>query len=48
MLGGVFMVIVMVLVIPVGVMLGGALWSAALSFLFPASPELTEPGGADE
>ena len=46
--GGVLMAIVMVLVIPVGVMLGGAVWSALLSLLFPSSPEMTEGGQADE
>jgi hypothetical protein len=40
--GGVLMAIVMVLVIPVGVMLTGAVWSAALGWF------LNEPADSSE
>jgi hypothetical protein len=40
--GGVLMAIVMVLVIPVGVMLTGAVWSAVLGWF------LNQPADADE
>ena len=31
--GGIVMVVIMILVLPVAVMLGGAIWSAVLGFL---------------
>jgi hypothetical protein len=40
--GGIVMVVLMILVLPVAVMLGGAIWSALMGFL------LTEHAGPGE
>jgi hypothetical protein len=47
MVSGVLIAIAMVLVIPVGVMLGGAVYSAVLGWCFPASAESSETGAAE-
>ena len=45
MAGGIVIGVVMVLLIPVGVMLGGAVWSALFGYL--ASEDAAERGGCD-
>ena len=42
MVGGVALVVVLVLAVPVGVMLGGALWSAVFGWVASASDEPAE------
>lgn len=42
MLGAVLVILAMVLVFPVAVMVGGAVWSALTGWLFSGEPE-TEP-----
>ena len=47
MAGGVLIAIAMILVIPIGVMFGGAIYSAVLGWCFPASAESAESGTAE-
>ena len=42
MVGGILLVLGMVLAVPVGVMLGGALWSAVFGWVSSASAEPAE------
>jgi hypothetical protein len=42
--GGIVMAVLMILILPVAVMLGGAIWSALMGFLLT---ENAEPGEAD-
>ena len=45
--GGIIMVIVMLLILPVAVMLGGAIWSALMGFLLVEDAE-TRAGAVQE
>lgn len=42
MVGGIVFAVAMVLVVPVGVMLVGAAWSAVFGVLFPSKPDEAE------
>jgi hypothetical protein len=42
--GGVVMVVLMILILPIAVMLGGAIWSALMGFLL--TDEAEEPDAA--
>ncbi len=45
--GGVVMVVLMILILPVAVMLGGAIWSALMGFLLSENAcDETEPEAA--
>jgi hypothetical protein len=41
--GGIVLVVVMLLILPVAVMLVGAIWSAVMGFLLVEQTELAEP-----
>jgi hypothetical protein len=42
--GGIIIAVVMLLVLPVAVMLGGAIWSALMGFLLVEDAESRAPG----
>ena len=44
--GGVVMVVLMILVLPVAVMLGGAIWSALMGFLLSENAASADGGEA--
>lgn len=45
-LGAVLMVVVMVLVVPVAIMFGGAIWSAVFGWLSSEAADRRQPGDA--
>jgi hypothetical protein len=44
--GGIVMVVLMILIVPVAVMLGGAIWSALMGFVLSEDAATEEPEAA--